>query len=130
MADVAALARSFYTAVGGGDIPGAFALLAPDVSWTEATGFPSYGGTYHGPDAVLQNVFMRLGSEWEGFAGVPAEFIAQGDTVVVLGQYSGTYKATGRKFTAPFAHVWTAKNGKLVKFRQFTDTALARDAVS
>jgi ketosteroid isomerase-like protein len=129
MADAAALVRSFYNALGGGDIPGAFALLAPDVSWTEATGFP-YGGTYHGPDEVLQKVFMRLGSEWDGFTGIPAEFVAQGDTVVVLGQYSGTYKATGKKFTAPFAHVWTANGGKLVKFRQFTDTALARAALS
>lgn len=129
MTDAAELVRGFYNALGSGDVPRAFSLLAPDVSWTEATGFP-YGGTYTGPDEVLQKVFMRLGSEWDGFAGVPAEFIAQGDTVVVLGQYSGTYKATGRKFTAPFAHVWTAKNGKLVNFRQFTDTALARDAVS
>jgi ketosteroid isomerase-like protein len=128
MADAAAIVRGFYTSLGGGDIPGAFAQLAPDVTWTEATGFP-YGGTYHGPNEVLQKVFMRLGSEWDGFTGIPAEFIAQGDTVVVLGQYSGTYKATAKKFNAPFAHVWTVKNGKLATFRQYTDTALAREAV-
>lgn len=129
MTDAAEIVRGFYNALGSGDAPGAFSLLAPDVSWTEATGFP-YGGTYVGPDQVVQQVFARLGSEWDGFAGVPEEFIAQGDTVVVLGQYSGTYKATGKKFTAPFAHVWTVKNGKLARFRQFTDTALARDALS
>lgn len=128
MADASTVVRTFYSSLGGGDVPSAFAVLAPDVSWTEASGFP-YGGTYKGPDEVLQKVFMRLGSEWDGFAGVPAEFIAQGDTVVVLGQYSGTYKATGKKFSAPFAHVWTVKNGKVATFRQFTDTALAREAL-
>ena len=29
-------------------------------------GFP-YAGTYHGPDAVVENVFARIGSEWDGF---------------------------------------------------------------
>ena len=43
--------------------------LAPDIRWTEAEGFP-YGGTYVGPDAILQGVFMRLGTEWDGYAAV------------------------------------------------------------
>ena len=45
-----------------------------------------------GPDAVLQNVFMRLGTEWDGFAVVPREIVAEGETVVALGEYSGTYR--------------------------------------
>jgi ketosteroid isomerase-like protein len=38
------------------------------------------------------------------------------DTIVVPGQYSGTYKATGKSFTADFAHVWKIENGKATKF--------------
>jgi len=116
---------SIYDALARGDVPVALAALTPDVSWTEAEGFP-YAGTYSGPDAVLEGVFMRLGGEWEGFAAVPNEFVEQGDTVVALGQYSGKYKKTGKSFSAPFAHVWNLDAGKVLRFRQFTDTALVQ----
>lgn len=96
--------------------------------WTEAEGFP-YGGTYIGPDAVLQNVFVKLGSEWDGFAATPHELVADGDTVVALGEYSGAFKATGKRFSAPFAHVWKLKGGRIVTFRQITDTVIVQRAL-
>jgi ketosteroid isomerase-like protein len=120
--------RSAYDAFARGDVPTVLAVLAPDVSWTEAEGFP-YGGTYVGPEAVLMGVFMRLGTEWDGYAAVPHEFVAQGDRIVALGQYSGTYKLTGKSFVAPFAHVWDFRNGKVVRFRQYTDTAIVQEAL-
>ena len=78
--------QSVYDAFAKGDISRVLGFLSPDIEWTEAEGFP-YGGTYVGPNAVLEGVFMRLGTEWEGFAAVPDEFIDGGDTVVVLGKY-------------------------------------------
>ena len=39
---------------------------------------------------------------------VPHELIANADTVVALGEYSGTYKATGKSFQAPFVGATTA----------------------
>ncbi|MFN0086461.1 MAG: nuclear transport factor 2 family protein [Blastocatellia bacterium] len=112
-----------YAAFAKGDVPGVLGVLDAEVAWTEAEGFP-YGGTYNGPNAVLEGVFMRLGTEWDGFAAVPAEFIDGGDKIVSLGTYSGTYKATGRSFRADFAHVWTFRDGKVVRFVQYTDTLL------
>jgi uncharacterized protein len=121
--------RGAYEAFSRGDVPAVLGVLAADVSWTEAEGFP-YGGTYVGPESVLQGVFMRLGTEWEGYAAVPREFVADGDTVVALGLYSGKYLATGKSFSAPFAHVWELRDGKVVKFRQYTDTAVVRAALA
>ena len=115
--------RSVYAAFARGDIAAVLAVLSPDVRWTEAEGGP-YGGLSVGPEAVLQNVFMKLGGEWNGYAAVPGEFVAEGDTVVALGEYSGTYKATGKSFRAPFAHVWKFRDGKAVSFWQHTDTAV------
>ena len=115
--------RGVYAAFAKGDIPSVLAVLAPDVRWTEAEGGP-YGGVSIGPDAVLENVFMKLGSEWDGFSAVPQEFIADGDTVVALGEYSGTYKVTGKSFRAPFAHVWKFLDGRAISFQQYTDTAV------
>ena len=128
MAGNSEIIRGLYAAFGRGDIPAVMQILAPDVRWTEAAGFP-HGGTYAGPDAVLHNVIMKLGIEWQTFSVSPEEHVADGDTVVSLGIYNGVYKATGKKFTAPFAHVWTLRDGKVVRFRQHTDTALVQDAL-
>lgn len=103
-------------------------FLDANIAWTEAEGFP-YGGTYNGPNAVLEGVFMRLGSEWDGFAAVPDEFIDAADTIVVLGKYSGTYKATSKSFKANFAHVWKIREGKAIRFVQYVDTLLVHRAL-
>lgn len=120
--------KSVYEAFAKGDIPNVLAFLDANIEWTEAEGFP-YGGTYRGPGAVLEGVFMRLGTEWDGFAAVPHEFIDGGDSLVALGKYSGTYKATGKSFEADFAHVWKIKDGKAIRFVQYVDTLLVDRAL-
>lgn len=117
-----------YEAFAKGDVPGVLGILSPDIAWTEAAGFP-YAGTYNGPNAVLEGVFMRLGTEWEGFSAVPAEFVDGEDTIVALGKYSGTYRATGKSFEADFAHVWKLRDGKAISFVQYTDTLLVDRAL-
>jgi ketosteroid isomerase-like protein len=116
-----------YDAFAKGDIPAVLGFLSSDIEWTEAEGFP-YGGTYVGPNGVLEGVFIRLGTAWEDFAVVPDEFIDGGDSVVSLGKYSGTYKTTGKSFQANFAHVWKVKEGKAVRFVQYVDTLLVQRA--
>ena len=49
--------------------------MADDIQWTEADGFP-LAGTYVGPQAVLEGVFMRLGEIGDDFAVVPEQFVA------------------------------------------------------
>ncbi len=120
--------KSVYDAFAKGDVPGVLGFLSPDISWTEAEGFPT-GGTYTGPDAVLKGVFMPLVTEWEGFAAVPDELIDGGDTVIALGKYSGTYKATGKSFQANFAHIWKIKEGKAFRFVQYVDTLIVNRAL-
>jgi ketosteroid isomerase-like protein len=120
--------KAVYEAFAKGDIFTVLGTLSPDIAWTEAEGFP-YGGTYHSPKGVLEGVFMRLGSEWDGFAALPDEFIDGGDTVVVLGKYSGKYKATGKSFQADFAHVWRMQDGKAARFTQYVDTLLVHRAL-
>jgi hypothetical protein len=128
MSNLVETTRTLYAAFAAGDIPSVLGALAPDCAWTEAAGFP-YGGTYVGPQAVLSGVFMRLGAEWDGFVCAPAEYFGQGDTVIVLGEYSGTYKATGKSFRAPLVHVWRYRDGLIVRFDQHTDTVLVQRAL-
>ena len=54
---------------------------------------------------------------------MPDEFLEAGDEVVVLGRYRGTAKQTGKPLDVPFVHVWSLRDGKAWRFRQFLDTA-------
>ena len=129
MATNADVIRGLYAAFARGDVPAVLGAMAPDIAWTEAAGFP-YGGTYVGPDAVLAGEVARIGAEWDGYTAVPHTFVAEGDRVVALGDYGGTYRATGRRFDAPYAHAWTLRDGLIVRFVQYTDTALAQAAIA
>ena len=52
----------------------------------------------------------------------PQEFVAQGDVVVALGHYKWRVKSTSRSFESDWAHVFTIRNGKVVKFHEYYDT--------
>jgi ketosteroid isomerase-like protein len=107
------LVRAIYEAFAAGDVPGVIGRMAPDIVWNEAENFPyADRNPYEGPDAIVTGVFARLGGEWDGFAAVPDEYLDAGDTVVVLGRYHGTYKATGKAIDAQLVHVWRVKDGK------------------
>jgi len=130
MTDPTETVRRFYEALGRGDVATVVALLDPQVQWTEAESFPYYGGTWQGPEAVVNNLLVPLARDWEGFSASAHEFIASDDRVVSLGIYSGTFKITGRAMQAPFAHVWTVRGGRLTRFQMYTDTAKVLEAVS
>ena len=101
--------------------------VADDISWTEAKGFP-YAGTYIGLDNVTKNVFSRLGSEWIDYKFTPEDYVASEDKVVAYGTYTGTYKITGKSFTARVAHVWKLKDSQIISFEQFVDSQTVNDA--
>lgn len=117
-----AIIRGIYEAFGKGDVPSVLEAMDPAIVWDEAQGF-MYGGRYHGAKGVLEGVFMKLGTEWEGFTVTPERFVDGGDgNVVVFGRYSGKYLATGKSTDVPFAHHWTVRDGKAIGFVQYTDT--------
>jgi ketosteroid isomerase-like protein len=59
--------------------------------------------------------------EFERFE--PREFVAQGDTVVVLGYERCVVKPTGHTIEQEWAHVYTLRDGKIAKGRFIEDTA-------
>ncbi|HZB46274.1 MAG TPA: nuclear transport factor 2 family protein [Pyrinomonadaceae bacterium] len=122
--------RALYDAFASGNIPFIIAALDPQVEWWEAENFIyADRNPYVGPSAVLEGVFARIAGEWEGFAVSPEGILDAGDTAVGHGHYSGTYKANGGRVRAQFAHFFTFRDGKVVKFQQYTDTAQFARAV-
>ena len=118
-----AVIRGIYEAFGSGDIPAAIGGMSPEIVWNEADDFPyADGNPYVGPPAILEGVFARIGSEWDGFGANVEEVLDAGDTVVALGRYSGTYKTTGKSQDTQFVHVWRLRDGKAVRFQQYANT--------
>lgn len=121
--------EGMYEAFGRGDIPFVIGALDPDVEWWEAENFIyADRNPYIGPQAVLEGVFARIGNEWEWFTVTPIEVLDAGDSVVGRGHYAGKYRQTGREVKAQFAHVFSFRNGKVVGFQQYTDTAQFKTA--
>lgn len=129
--DNVALAKDMYEAFGRGDIPAVLGCMSPDVRWAEAESNPYMptGEPWVGPNAVLDNLFMKLGADWDGFAVHPRTFRASDDAVTVEGRYSGTVKATGKSMDAQFCHILEFNDGKLTRFQQYTDTSRLREAM-
>jgi uncharacterized protein len=124
------LMRSLYEAFGRGDVPVVLGAMDPGIVWNEAENFPyADRNPYVGPDAVLQGVFVRLATEWDGFSVNLEEVHGAGDVVLATGRYDGAYKKTGTRIHAQFAHVWKLRGGKVVSFQQYTDTLQASRAV-
>lgn len=116
--------RRGYDAFNRGDIDTVMGLLDPNIEWQEpeVEGLPQRG-THRGAEDVANRVFGAIVENWDGFQAVPEEFLEAGDRVVVLGQFEGAGKTSGRTLDATFAHVWTMRDGRAVQFRSYADTA-------
>ena len=77
----------------------------------------------------MQNLFVNLVSDWDGFTVHPERFHDAGDTVVVEGRYTGTHKATSRSLDCQYCHVFTVRENKVTKFQQYMDTAHLQDVM-
>ena len=120
-----------YEAFERGDVPTVLGGMDPAIQWHEAEGNPyrPSGEPWIGPEAVLNNLFVKLAEEWDGFTVHPQTYHDAGDVVVVEARYTGTYKATGKPMNAQVCHVWTLEEGKVKKFQQYVDTAKMRDVM-
>jgi ketosteroid isomerase-like protein len=116
--------KAAYAAFGRNDPSVLFAAMDSNIHWIQAEGNPlADRNPYVGPQAVGEGVFARLLAAIDNFTVRPSTFIDGGDYVVALGRYGGTTKAGGATLDSPFCHVWQFNGGKVVMFRQFTDTA-------
>ena len=129
--DNVSLLKSLYDAFSRGDMPTVLGAMSPEIKWHEAESNPyrPSGEAWVGPNAVLNNLFVKLGTDWDGFAVHPKTFHGAGDSVIVEARYSGTYKATGKSMDTQVCHVWDVKDGKLTRFQQYVDTAKLHDVI-
>ena len=129
MSNVDAVRRS-YEAFARGDLDGVVADMDPEIEWHQAQGLP-HGGLYRGLAEVRAAIFDPLAAEWwDEFGAEPGELLDAGDEVVVIGRYRGRARGTGRELDVPYVHVWSFRDGRAWRFRQFLDTAGWNNALS
>ena len=117
------IAQGIYAAFGQGNIPAILNVLADDVEFHEPPGgVPPFTGIYRGRDGAA-TFFQEMVGAVDVLAMEPQEFVAQGDTVVVLGHYHFRAKATGIAYDTDWAMVWWFRSGKVVKFQIHDDSA-------
>ena len=121
--DNVAAAQRGYEYFMSGDIPSLVNIFADDVVWAlpKIENVP-FSGKHTGRAAVAE-FFRLVGENQEALSFNRESFVAQGEKVVVLGNYVWKVKATGREFSGDFAHVFTFRDGKAVAFNEFLDSA-------
>ncbi|MFE1949259.1 nuclear transport factor 2 family protein [Streptomyces sp. NPDC059524] len=115
----------------GGPGEASFDLLAPffaqDVELHQADALP-YGGTWRGHDGMTR-FFLAMKEVWESFDLVEQEFLATGETAVVLTQVRARARATGRELSFPVLQTITVEDGRITEVRPFYwDTKAIADA--
>ena len=122
------LVQQAYQNIGRGDLQSLLNLLADDVQWQlpDMENVP-FAGKWQGHEGV-RRFFAAVGAAQDVVEFEPLEFIAQGDQVVVIGHFIMRIKATNRDVGSDWAHVWSFKGGKIIRFREYVDTAVVSKA--
>ena len=118
-----AIVEQAYNNFKTGNIEGLLDLMSDDITWTlpEMEGVP-FAGKRSGRDEVGE-FFGTLGSTQDSLRFEPREMFAEGDKVISLGSYDWRVKSNNRDFGGDFAHVFTVREGKIVDFHEYMDTA-------
>ena len=114
-----------YQAFAAGNVEAAISNWSDDIVWEECIGLPFVkgDGKYHGKLSVVQEILAPIPEIYDNFSIEISDFVDGGDRIVMVGHYTGTWKATGKKFKANATHTWSFKNGKATQFIQAVDTA-------
>ena len=81
-----------------------------------------WAGTFKGKHEIA-NFFAQVAQNLEFSEFAPREMIEQGETVVVLGTLAGRAKKTGKAVKNEWAYVFKFRQGKVVFFQEYIDTA-------
>ena len=113
--------HGFNDALAQGDMGGMLDFLDPQLEWRAPESVP-WGGTFHGRDGFREFVGKLLDQPAE-FRREMLEYLDAGERVVVLLRQMGRRKGSDTEYDVPEVHIWTIRDGKIVDFEGFFDTA-------
>lgn len=116
------IVQQAFTDFSNGNIPAIIKQCTEDVVWgSYKVPGVSFSGQFFGKEGVQEH-FKELAENVDFTVFEPREFIAQGDTVMVLGHQSGVVKSTGKRFDSDWCFSFKMNEGKLQRFFAYVDS--------
>lgn len=116
------LISSVYDAFKRGDIAYILDQVAPGAIWRQSSTLP-WGGDYTGPEGAGE-FFQKLNAAMETTLFEVHENIEHDDEVFSFGSYGGKSRKTGKVANAEWMFRWRVRDGKIVFWQSYIDTAL------
>lgn len=118
----AAIVEQAWEAIERRDFDALGQTLAPDIVWTipAMPGVP-FAGTWRGLEQV-RTFFSVVEAAQEPIDFTPSEVIAEGGTVVVLGEFANRVRASGEIARSTWAQVWKVRGTLVASMVEFVDT--------
>ncbi|WP_329303821.1 nuclear transport factor 2 family protein [Streptomyces sp. NBC_00659] len=111
-----------YAAFAARDAGALLDAFDPDIEWVHPEGMDKYGlgGAKHG-HAGVKEFLAHVPTVLGGMRLHPAEFVREGERVVVFGHRDIT-SLSGYTETQPFVHSWVLRGGRAVRMEDIFDT--------
>jgi ketosteroid isomerase-like protein len=122
------LILELYDAFSRGDIGAVLNMIDPqaDLIFEGPQTIP-WAGNWHGRDG-WSKFFEAIAGAADETSVTMEPFAAQDDKVVAAGRYQTNVKRTRKRIDSPLVHLWTIKNGLVVKCQELTNTAAEAEA--
>jgi ketosteroid isomerase-like protein len=111
-----------------GDVEEIVAMCHPDVEWTFSDRLPDATGRIQGRPAV-QDFLTRFTEDWSEISMIADRIIEADDNIVAEVRFVARGRE-GIEVSMQFVHVWTAREGQVVRFRGYPTLEQALEAVS
>ena len=120
-------ARDFAVAITGGDREAALTVCHPEIEFSSVLGIS--GRSYLGHDGILQ-YFDDVESAWSEWS-VEVERIEEGSDgrVAIVMTMHATGKESGVAVAVPTAHIWTLRDGRLLRNQPYREPGEALRAL-
>ena len=99
----------------------------PEIEWYEDP-HRADAHVYRGHDGVRKS-WERWLDQWDEHSGVAERFVDCGDDILVVAREHGRGARSGATVSSRIFIVVTFRNGKVLRYREFSDEAAAHEAV-
>ena len=118
------IVENVYASFASGDMEASLQNMDEEIVWlhpAEGSGIP-FAGRFEGRDGV-RRFFEIADQSIDVLDQQVHDLVASGDKVVALGYEHMRVKKNGREYKSNWAHVYSFRNGKIIRFEEFIDTA-------
>jgi ketosteroid isomerase-like protein len=111
----------------GGRLDAGLEFFAPEIELHLTGVFPDLDPVYRGHGGVREFVAL-FNAPWEELTVEVERFVDLGDQVLTLSYFDGKAR-DGMEVRRPLAHLWTLREGRIIRMNAFQDHHQALEAV-